>query len=49
MIIATSHLSDTALMFFVVGVFMSCVLFCGFIRTRNVGDIWDVTPRGLEE
>jgi len=42
-------LSDSTLIAFVVIVFVLCVLLCGFVRMRNVGDLWHVEHREIDE
>jgi len=42
-------ISDTALIAFVAIVFVLCVLACGFVRIRNVGDLWHAEHRDIDE
>jgi hypothetical protein len=42
-------ISDTALIAFVIIVFVLCVLLCGFVRIRDVGDLWHVEQRDMDE
>jgi len=42
-------ISDAALVALVITVFVLCVLLCGFVRIRNVGDLWHVEQRDIDE
>ena len=42
-------ISDTALVALVITVFVLGVLRCGFVRIRNVGDLWHVEQRDIDE
>ena len=42
-------ISDSALITLVVTVFVLCVLLCGFVRIRDVGDLWHVEQRDIDE
>jgi hypothetical protein len=46
---ALTPISDITLIAFVAVFFVLCVLLCGFVRIRNVGDLWHVEHRDMDE